>query len=196
MPQRSPPMRVLTGIGLLLAGGIGSLTAQHRGQVEMGAFGSYTRYDSRLQLDNQFGAGGRLGFFLGDHFSLEVDGNLAQPLSQVGGVGKTNVVFGSASLVISSGSAYVLGGYSRLHMGPNPPYSSDLNAIHGGLGERIFFAGDRVALRVESRAYYRRPGGGLASHQWIGPLTGTGWPSLLLGGRGKQVRYARSPPAS
>src|SRR6266516_6579268 len=39
---RSPPMRVLTGIGLLLAGGIGSLTAQHRGQVEMGAFGSYT----------------------------------------------------------------------------------------------------------------------------------------------------------
>src|SRR6266516_1013810 len=80
---RSPPMRVLTGIGLLLAGGIGSLTAQHRGQVEMGAFGSYTRYDSGFQLDNQFGSGGRLGFFLGDHFSLEVDGNVAQPLSKV-----------------------------------------------------------------------------------------------------------------
>jgi len=103
-------MRVLTGIGLLLAGGIGSLTAQHRGQVEIGGFGSYTRYDNGFQLDGQFGSGGRLGFFLGDHFSLEVDGNVAQPLSKVSGVGNTTVVFGSASLVISSGSAYALGG--------------------------------------------------------------------------------------
>ncbi len=178
-------MRVLTALGLL-AGGIGSLNAQRGGQVEIGGFGSYTRYDSRFQLDNQFGAGGRLGYFLGDHFSLEVDGNLAQPLSQVSGVGKTNVVFGSASLVISSGSAYVLGGYSRLHMGPNPPYSSDLNAVHGGLGERIFFAGDRVALRVEAQAYYRGPGGGLASRQWIGHFTGTVGLSFLLGGREKK----------
>src|SRR2546422_6613128 len=152
-------MRVLTGIGLLLAGGIGSLTAQHRGQVEIGAFGSYTRYDSGFQLDNQLGSGGRLGFFLGDHFSLEVDGNVARPLSRFSGVGKTTAMFGSASLVISSGSAYVLGGYSRLHLGPNPPYSSDLNALHGGLGERIFFAGDRGALRVDARAYYRWQGG-------------------------------------
>src|SRR5437762_3447296 len=126
------------------------------------------------------------GYFLGDHFSLEVDGIVAQPLSQLSGVGKTNVVFGSASLVISSGSAYVLGGYSRLHMGPNPPYSSDLNAVHGGLGERIVFGGDRMALRVEARAYYRGPGGGLASHQWIGHFTGTMGLSFLLGGREKK----------
>ncbi|PYP03968.1 MAG: hypothetical protein DMD57_07070 [Gemmatimonadetes bacterium] len=182
---RSPPMRVLTVLGLL-AGAIGSLNAQRGGQVEIGGYGSYTRYDSRLQLDNQFGAGGRLGYFLGDHFSLEVDGNVAQPLSQLSGVGKTNVVIGSASLVISSGSAYVLGGYSRLHMGPNPPYSSDLNAVHGGLGERIVFGGDRMALRVEARAYYRGPGGGLASHQWIGHFTGTMGLSFLLGGREKK----------
>jgi hypothetical protein len=71
-------------------------------------------------------------------------------------------------------------------MGPNPPYSSDLNAIHGGLGERIFFAGDRVALRVEARAYYRGPGGGLASNQWIGHFTGTMGLSFLLGGRAKK----------
>jgi len=180
-------MRVLTGIGLLLAGGFGSLTAQHRGQVEIGAFGSYTRYDSGFQLDNQFGSGGRLGFFLGDHFSLEVDGNVAQPLSKFGGVGKTTATFGSASLVISSGSAYVLGGYSRLHVGPNPPNSaSELNAIHGALGERIFFAGDRVAVRVEARAYYRGPGGGMASPHWVGHFAGTAGLSFLLGGGGQR----------
>src|SRR6059058_6191167 len=55
---RSPPMRVLTVLGLL-AGAIRSLNAQRGGQVEIGGYGSYTRYDSRLQLDNQFGAGGR-----------------------------------------------------------------------------------------------------------------------------------------
>ena len=172
-------MRVLTVIGLLLAGGIGSLSAQHRGQVEIGGYGSYTRYDKGFQLDNQFGTGARLGYFLGDHFSLEVDGNVAQPLSRFSGAGKTNAVFGSASLVVSSGSAYVLGGFSRLHMGPNAPYSSDLNALHGGLGERIFFVGDRVALRVEARAYYRGPGGGQTG--WIGHFAGMAGLSFLLG---------------
>src|SRR5207244_1146754 len=182
---RRPPMRALTIIAVLLAGGAASLCAQHGGDIEIGGYGSYTRYDSRLQLDNQFGAGGRLGFFLGDHFSLEVDGNVAQPLSQMSGVGKTNVMFGSASLVISSGSAYVLAGYSRLHMGPNSPYSSDLNAVHGGLGERIFFS-DRAALRLEARGYYRGPGGGLAGTQWIGHFTGTAGVSFLLGSSGRK----------
>jgi len=173
-------MRVLTLIGLLLAGGIAPLGAQHGGQVEIGVFGSYTRYDSGLQLDNQFGGGARVGYFLGNHFSLECDANVAQPLSQLSGVGKTTVAVGSASLVISSGSAYVLGGYSRLYMGPNPPYHSDLNALHGGLGERIF-VGDRVALRLEARGYYRGPGGVQDSPHWVGHFAGMVGLSYLLG---------------
>ena len=176
-------MRVLTLIGLLLAGGIAPLGAQHGGQVEIGAFGSYTRYDSGLQLDDQFGGGARVGYFLGKHFSLEVDANVAQPLSQLSGVGKTTAVFGSASLVVSSGSAYVLGGYSRLYMGPNPPYHSDLNALHGGLGERIF-VGDRVALRLEARGYYRGPGGVQDSPHWVGHFAGIAGVSCLLGHSG------------
>jgi len=145
-------MRVLTVVWLLLiASAIGSLSAQRRGQVEIGGFGSYTRYDSGLQLDNQFGVGGRLGFFVGDHFSLEVDGNVAQPLSKSGGGGKTTAVFGSASLVISSGSAYVLGGYSRLQMGPDLPYRSQLNALHGGLGERTPSGGASLLPRPGGR---------------------------------------------
>src|SRR3989442_8913247 len=59
---RSPPMRVLTVLGLL-AGGIGSLNAQRGGQVEIGGVGSHTPYDSRLPLHQHIGAGGRPRFF-------------------------------------------------------------------------------------------------------------------------------------
>ena len=179
-------MRALTVIALLLAGGAASLCAQHAGDVEFGGYGSYTRYDSRLQLDNQFGAGGRLGFFLGDHFSLEVDGNVSQPLSRFSGVGRTTASFASASLVINSGGLYLLCGYSRLHMGPGAPYASDLNAVHGGLGERIFFVSDRAALRLEGRVYYRPPGGNPGSLDRIVQLAATAGMSFILGPGGKR----------
>ncbi|HEV2750201.1 MAG TPA: hypothetical protein VGV12_06710 [Gemmatimonadales bacterium] len=177
-------MRALTLMAVLLAGGAASLRAQHGGDVEFGGYGSYTRYDSRLQLDNQFGTGGVLGFFLGDHFSVEVDGNVSQPLSRYSGVGRTTVAFGSASLVISSGGLYILGGYSRLHMGPTAPYASDLNAVHAGLGERIFFVSDHAALRLEARAYYRPPGGNPGLDRIV-HLAATAGMSFLLGPGGK-----------
>jgi len=174
-------MRTLTVIAVLLTGAAPSLRAQHGGQVEFGGFGSYTRYDKDFQLADQFGAGARLGYFFGDHFSLEVDANAAQPLSTTSGIGKSTAVFGSASLVISGGSAYILGGYSRLHFGPPTPYASELNAIHGGLGERIFFVENRVALRLEARAYYRGPGAGQTNPPWIGHFTAMAGLSFLLG---------------
>src|SRR5207237_8227561 len=121
------------------------------GLIERRGVGSYTPYDSRSQLDTQFGVAGWLGYFLGDHCSLEVDGNLAQPRSTFSGVGSTTAAFASASLVMSSGGFYILGGYSRLHMGPGAPYTCDLNAVHAGLGERIFFAPDHAGVRLDAR---------------------------------------------
>jgi hypothetical protein len=133
--QASPILVALAGYHCGTAGQRGSaLGAQHGGQIEIGGFPTYTRYDSRFQLDPQIGAGGWLGFCLGDHFSLEVDANVAQPRSTFSGVGTTTATLASASLVLSSGGLYVLGGYSRLHMGASAPYSSDLNAVHAGLG--------------------------------------------------------------
>lgn len=177
-------MRALT-LTLILLPYAASLCAQRSGDVEFGGYGSYTRYDSRLQLDNQFGTGGRLGIFLGDHFSLEIDGNVAQPLSRYSGVGRTTVAFGSASLVINSGGLFILAGYSRLHMGPTAPYSSDLNAVHGGLGERIFFVSDRAALRLEGRVYYRPPGGNPGSLDRVVHFAALAGMSFLLGPGGK-----------
>src|SRR5438046_10338518 len=145
-------MRVLSLIGVLLVSGAGSVSAQHAHQLEMGSFGSYTRYDKDLRLADQFGAGGRVGYFLGDHFSLEVDANVAQPRSSLSGVG-TTAVFWSTSLVINSGggksSLYALGGYSRLHAGPEPPCASDLTAVHGRPDERLRLVG-RAPRRVEA----------------------------------------------
>ena len=173
-------MRALTVMAVLLASGASSLSAQHAGDVEIGGYGSYTRYDSRLQLDNQLGAGGRLGVFLGEHFSIEADGNVSQPLSRFSGVGRTTAAFGSASLVISSGGLYILAGYSRLHMGPSAPYASDLNAVHAGLGERIFFVSDRAALRLEGRAYYCPPPGNPGGPQRLLHLAVTAGMSFLV----------------
>ena len=174
-------MRALTVIALLLAGGARCLCAQHGGQIEIGGFASYNRYDSRFQLDNQIGAGGWLGVFLGDHFSLEVDGDVAQPRSTVSGVGSTTTTFASASLVLSSGPLYVLGGYSRLHMGPSGRDASDLNALHTGLGARVFFAGEHAAVRLEARAYYRGPGAGFSSQDEILHIFGTVGMSFFVG---------------
>ncbi len=50
--------------GLVLAAG--RLAAQHAGQVEVGAFGSYTRYDATFGLAHKIGGGVRLGYLLGN----------------------------------------------------------------------------------------------------------------------------------
>src|SRR5213080_4606941 len=169
-------MRALTVIAVLLASGAQSLSAQHGGQIEIGGFGTYTRYDSRFQLDKQLGAGAWVGFFLGDHFSLEVDGNVAQPRSTFSGVGTTTTAFASASLVLSSGGLYILGGYSRLHMGPNAPYSSDLNAVH------------HAAVRLEARGYYRGTGAGFGQQDEVIHVVGSVGMSFFVGPGGERNR--------
>src|SRR2546426_5243979 len=69
-------MRVVTVIGVLLAGGAATLTAQHAHQLEFGGFTSWTRYDRAFRLNNTFdswkslGFGGPDGDLPGDHVRL------------------------------------------------------------------------------------------------------------------------------
>jgi hypothetical protein len=178
-------MRAVTVIGVLLAAGAGTLRAQHAHQLEIGGFGSYNRYDKQFLLDNQFGGGGRLAFYFNDYLGLEVDGNLAYPFPKAGGP-HTQVRTGSASLVINSGGThnilYVLGGFSYIDMGVNPPYNFHLLAGHGGLGDRIFLT-DRLALRLEARAYYA-PSSCCLSSSWVGHVVGSAGLSFFIGGGG------------
>src|SRR2546427_13237292 len=136
-------MRVVTVIGVLLAGGAATLTAQHAHQLEFGGFTSWTRYDRAFGLNNTFdswkslGFGGRIGYFLSDYVGLEGDAHVATPTYKATG-GTTTAVVGSASLIIKSGARgnvlYLPGGYARLDPRPTGPVASGLKAFQGGVG--------------------------------------------------------------
>jgi OOP family OmpA-OmpF porin len=144
--------------------------AQRTHQFEFGAFGSFTRYDHAFALDNQFGGGGRLGYFFSPAVGFEFDVGYQQPSASAGGAPAT-LSLGGGSLIFNFGNEknlfYVLGGYSRLAFTDNPAYSFDDNAVHGGIGDRIFL-NERVAIRLEGRALYspntNHTGGGWAGH--------------------------------
>src|SRR5437773_7876269 len=163
--------------GLLAAGlalAAGSLAAQHAGQVEVGAFGSYTRYDATFRLARKIGGGVRMGYLLGSIVGVEGD-ILFQPEYTVspGGTPTTlEPLIGSASLVINAVHTrrlmvYVLGGYSLLDFGTRAPYSFTDNGAHGGAGMRLFLT-ERIALRAEGRAIYSP-----STRSTFGPKTAT-----------------------
>src|SRR6266576_6163408 len=163
--------------GLLAAGltlAAGRLAAQHAGQVEVGAFGSYTRYDATFGLARKIGGGVRMGYLLGSIVGVEGD-ILFQPEYTVSPSGTPTTLeplIGSLSLVINAVRAsrlmaYVLGGYSLLDFGTRAPYYFTDNGAHGGVGVRLFLT-ERVALRVEGRAIYSP-----STQSTFGPKTAT-----------------------
>ena len=177
-------MRTLVTMGLALACGVARLGAQQRAHTfELGAFGSFTRYDQAFNLDNQFGGGARLGYFFSDLLSAELDGGYQSPSPKTGSASPT-LSFGGASLVLNFGGAhnvfYLLGGYSRLDFEKATPYRFTDNAAHGAIGDRVFL-GDRVALRLEVRALYA-PSTGFAGGDWAGHVVGSLGLSLLTSG--------------
>src|SRR6266550_1286871 len=122
----------------------GRLAAQHAGQVEVGAFGSYTRYDATFGLAHKIGGGVRMGYLLGSIVGVEAD-----------------VLFQPEYAVTP------LGGYSLLDFGTRAPYRFTDNGVHGGAGVRLFLT-DRIALRVEGRAIYSP-----STQSTFGPTTAT-----------------------
>ena len=176
-------MRTLVTLGVALAWGTSSLYAQRAHQFELGAFGTYTRYDRTFALDNQFGGGGRLGYFFTDVVSAELEGSYQSPNPTIGNTSPT-LASGSASLVLNFGGArnlfYLLGGYSRLDFEKNAPYRFTDNAVHGGIGDRVFL-GNWGAIRMEIRGVYA-PSTGFAGTDWAGHVVGSLGLSVFTGG--------------
>src|SRR5437867_3696792 len=158
--KRSQLQRRVVLLGLALAGVAPALRAQQAGQFEVGAFGSYTRYDKAFGLDNRAGGGARLGYFFGKVVGLEAE-VLFQPNYTVstGGAATTlEPLIASGSLVFNAlrgarMTLYALGGYSLLDFGTRAPYHFTDNAAHAAGGARIFLT-NRIALRLEGRAIY------------------------------------------
>src|SRR2546427_8054176 len=188
-------MRRFAVLATLLTLPTGRLAAQHAGQFEAGAFGSYTRYDAAFGLPNKLGGGGRLGYCFGDAVGLEAD-VLFQPQYTVSSGGTPTTLeplIGSASLVFNAvhGSRlmlYLLGGYSLLDFGTRAPYRFTDNAMHGGAGVRIFLT-QRVALRLEGRGVYVP-----STRSAFGPTTATHFvadrKSTRLNSSHSQISYA------
>ncbi|HEY3221298.1 MAG TPA: OmpA family protein [Gemmatimonadales bacterium] len=155
---------------------------QHAHQFEISGFGSYTRYDRAFALDKQIGGGGRLGYFFSPLVGVEFELGYQQPTPQVGGANAT-VTLGSGSLVLNTGNEhnlfYVLGGYTRVEFGDHPGYSFNDNALHGAIGDRLFF-GERVALRIEGRAIYS-PSTRFSGGNWAGHIVGSAGLSIFTG---------------
>ena len=178
-------------LGLALGGVAAPLPAQHAGQFEVGAFGSYTRYDKAFGLDNRAGGGARLGYFFGNVVGLEAE-VLFQPNYTVGTGGAATTL----EPLIASGSAvfnalrgprvtlYALGGYSLLDFGTRAPYHFTDNAAHAAGGARILLT-NRIALRVEGRAIYT-----LSTKSTFGTTTATHYVATA----GLSVFHLGAPP--
>jgi outer membrane protein OmpA-like peptidoglycan-associated protein len=159
--------------------------AQHTHQFEIGAFGSFTRYDRAFGLDNQIGGGGRLGYFLSPAIGVEFDLGYQQPTPRNGGANAA-LSLSSGSLVLNMGNEhnlfYILGGYTRLRFGDNVSYGFTDNGFHGAIGDRMFF-GERVALRIEGRAIYS-PSTSFSGGNWAGHIVGSAGLSIFTGPSG------------
>jgi len=176
-------MRARMTLVLLAIAAVSNLDAQRAHQFEIGAFGSFTRYDRVFNLDKQIGGGGRLGYFFGGVVGLEVGVGYQSPSAATGSATATLTDF-SSSLVLNFGGErnifYLLGGYSHLDFEKAAPYRFSDHAVHGAIGDRIFL-GDHVALRLEARGIYA-PKTGFAGGDWAGHIVGSLGLSLFTSG--------------
>ena len=185
-------MRRLGSLVAVLALAAAGAAAQHAGQFEVGAFGSYTHYDPAFGLAQKAGGGVRLGYLVGDLLGVEGD-LLFQPeytFSASGTAVTLQPLIASASLVANALRAsrltvYVLGGYTVLDFGNRAPYRFTDNAVHGGAGVRLLLS-NRIALRVEGRAVYSPK-----TQSTFGPSTATHY----LGTVGLSVLHLGSAPS-
>lgn len=182
---------IVAAMGVLAAA---PLAGQSKGTVEVGGFGRYTGYPDSYTVrgpdDNRLGAGGRLGYFLGDHFALEADGSwnptdLAanQPLipSTMGARSRPLLYnpwnlrgvynFGSGSLrpFLGAGLNYtkLTKGIEKSYVGPGAIAGLRLNPVRW------------LSMRLEGTADYIPSGFADESNLYLGAQAGL---SFLIGG--------------
>ena len=128
-------------------------SAQHRGTIELGAFGRWSHYDSTLGLDDAFGPGARLGFFLSGKVLLEADGALVPTKAAGADVDhKPFHVRLLGNLPIGKRLAFLIGGgwaYNSFSNG----FSATENGAGALAGLRVSL-GQRLSIRGEAIADY------------------------------------------
>jgi len=164
-----------------------SLAAQRAHQLELGGYGSVTRYDHLMGLKWRVGAGARLGYYLTGGLGLEIEGGFAQPRTQTPLV-FTTTRWASASVVLNvragRNTPYLLGGYTRIDYGGanDAPFNFGDHAIHGAIGDRITLI-EGVALRLEGRAIFAPRTDSRFGGSWAGHVVGSFGLSMFALGR-------------
>ncbi|HYS19568.1 MAG TPA: outer membrane beta-barrel protein [Gemmatimonadales bacterium] len=163
-------MRVLTMVGVGLVCAAATLSGQHSDQIEIGSYGTFTRFDRMYGLPNRVGGGVHFGYFISDHVGVEADANWLGPSALAG---RASYLFhnGSLNLVFNlptgdRAMVYVLGGVSRIDYGTTIPYNYAENGVDGGGGLRLMVS-DRVGLRFDGRVFYDWKKSQLTGH-WTG----------------------------
>ncbi len=149
-------MRVRTGLltGLLLSVAAMPVRAQQAGAVEIGGFGRYTKFESKLNFDNHIGVGGRLGIFFARNLAIEGDASYTKTKSQTGFAVKYIPIHARLvyNVPVAERSAILIGaGYVRNLFRDN--YRETNNGFAGLLGVRVGL-GSVLALRLDGTGDY------------------------------------------
>jgi outer membrane protein OmpA-like peptidoglycan-associated protein len=147
---------IMVGIAALV--GAVPATAQQRGTMEFGAFGSNTSWNSSLNMNSNWGAGARIGVFITPRLSAEFEGG-GGTASRSLGLADVNVGVLSGRLAFvpfKVGSVSALLGLGADH---TDTYFFESYGVSGLLGAKVPLS-DYVALRVDGINSWMSNGGG------------------------------------
>jgi len=136
---------IMVGVAVLV--GTVPATAQQRGTMEFGAFGSNSSWDNSLNMNSNWGGGARVGVFISPRLSAEFEGG-GGSASRSLGLANVNVGVLSGRLAFvpaKFGSVSLLLGLGADH---TDTYFFESYGIHGLLGAKVRLS-DYVALRVD-----------------------------------------------
>ena len=141
-------------MGMLVLAGVTPMQAQRAGTVEIGAFGRYTKFESKLNFDNRLGVGGRLGVFLVRNLALEGDVTYTRTKSE-GGLELRHTPLHARliyNIPVHEKAAVLVGaGYVRNLFRAN--YRETESGFGGLLGVR-YGLGSLLALRLDATGDY------------------------------------------
>jgi outer membrane protein OmpA-like peptidoglycan-associated protein len=136
---------IMVGIAALV--GAVPATAQQRGTMEFGAFGSNTSWDNSLNMNSSLGGGARVGIFLNPRLSVEFEGGGGNASRSLGLANVNNGVLSGrlAYVPFKVGAVSALLGLGADH---TDTYFFESYGVHALVGAKIRLS-DYVALRVD-----------------------------------------------
>jgi outer membrane protein OmpA-like peptidoglycan-associated protein len=187
-PQR-PNAHALRALVLLLAlPGVSRAQTGAARQVELGGFGSYTRYDAATTLAGQSGAGGRLGFYFSRLVSLEAAGDYSVTQLPAGADVSVSRIGGNLLFHARAMGLYLGAGYERLYQrGAVVANPSGGRLVLGSL----MSLGGRAAFRVEGLASYLPKGDTAAAGRAVNFGANVGLSVFAFGGPPRDADHDR-----